>query len=293
MTVMGFNLDETKSFIKEVKSLRSKIKVDPEFKRKILFHKSEYFSIKDYFKKIVRFLKYTNTINIENFYRVRKVDGDNPFTSKSGVMYPAPNIEHEDRMNNTSFSVLYVSFNEFTAMAETRMDKSFVGKNFQLTRFSTDKEFTIFKLGLFSELYLNSPRDSEYVKSEMVKLFGSENHNKTIQGYAALECAISEVLYAQDDDHHVLSSILADAIFSENPDVEALLYPSMQNRYGLNLAIKKEFADTLTISHTALNCLIEVYDNGFYKYSTLKDCIDCSNAEQFIFVETEGQCVYR
>ena len=124
-------------------------------------------------------------------------------------------------------------------------------------------------------------------------MFGSEYHDSTIQGYSALECAIADILYDTDKDYHILSSILADAIFTLNPDIDAIMYPSMQNRYGVNLAIKKESADSLEITYSSLNILKNAYPNGFYKYYTKMECLNFNNENNFEFTNVEGNAIYR
>lgn len=293
MAILGCSMDEVEGFIAETNKLRNKLIDDSEYRNRVLLQKKDYIFIKDYFENFVRFLKYKKKITIDSFYRVRKAEDSCPFTSRKEVIYPEPSLKHEDRMNNQSSRVLYVSLHEFTAMAETRIDHSFIKKQFQLTRFSTDKELNVFELGLFSELHFKSPRDSLYVKNWIKELLGSGNHDRTVRGYAALECAMADILYDQQNGYHILSSILADVIFAMNSDIDAILYPSMQNRYGTNLAINKEFADTLSVTYTSFNRLTDVYQNGFYKYLTLKECLDCRDPELFEFKDTGRQSCYR
>jgi len=292
MAIFGFNLDDTKKFELKVNKIREEIESNNNYKNSILNNEKEYISIKDYFKTVVRFLQYTSKVKIESLYRVRKLDNENPYTDRDNLIYPPPNYQHKDRMNNILFRVLYVSLHEFTAMAETQIGKSYIDSYFQLTRFTTDREFTVYKLGQFSELYIDKPRDSEYVKNEMIRYFGSANYDMTIQGYSALECAVADILYDQRDDYHILSSIMADAIFSVNPSIDAIMYPSVQNRYGTNLALKKDIVDNLNISYTAVNQLDEVYSNGFFKYRTIQDCLK-ADSDKFFFSQTEGVCVFR
>jgi hypothetical protein len=293
VAIRGFNLDQTRQFELDVNSLRDKIETDSEFKNKLLDNGTEYENIKNYFEDVARYLQYPTEVQIEHFYRVRKLDNEIPFTAREELIYPKANKKHEDRMNNISFRVLYVSLHEFTAMAETRINESYIGNYFQLTKFTTTQDFKVYKLGMFSELHFNAPRDSEYVKGEMEKHFGNPNHNSTVQGYSALECAIADVLYDQRDGYHILSSIMADAIFSVNPTIDAIIYPSLQNKYGINLAIRKNFSDKLKISYTAVKQLDDVYGNGFFKYRTIQDCLNEDNLDEFILSKVEGTCRYR
>lgn len=281
MAIFGCNLKETQLFIEKTNQFREKLKKNRECP-------DLYPHIKEFLQEYMSFLRYTKTINVKRFYRVRKVK-DNPFRYRKDLIYPKPSPNQKNRMNNALLPVLYASFHEFTAITEANIN---IDQKFQLTRFSTDKKLTVFQLGKFSELYLNSPRDSEYVKSEMKNIFDSDGHDSTIRGYAALECAMANILY---DKNCILSPDVALTIFNNKDsgiNIDAILYPSTKNRYGVNLAIKQELADTIPIEYTTLNILDEIYDNGFYKYLTLQECCDLNN-EPFVFKEIEGRCTYR
>jgi len=293
MAIQGFNLDEVERFQNEVAKVRCKLQYDINYRNDIINHGKNYNYIKEYFQKIVKFLQYSSEVKIESFYRIRKSETSKPFTSRKELIYPDPNSNHQDRMNNTKFRVLYVSLNEYTAIAETRINENYINQYFQLTRFSTKKKLQVFKLGRFSELYLDTPRDSDYLKKQMKDMFGSENHDRTIQGYSALECAMADILYDTDKDYHLLSSILADAIFTKNPNIDAIMYPSMQNRYGINLAIKKECANLLQIKYSSLNKLEKAYQNGFYKYYTKMDCLNFDDEDNFKFNHVEENAIFR
>ena len=85
---------------------------------------------------------------------------------------------------------------------------------------------------------------------------------------------------------------MADAIFTANPKVEAIMYPSAQNRYGTNFAINKKLSDELIIKNSFVNKLIDVYRNGFFKYSTVKECIEI-NDNNLVFSTVENASVLR
>lgn len=293
MPTQGFNLDEAEQFQNEIAKVKCKLQYDINYRNDVINHGKNYNDIKEFFQKIIKFLQYSSEVKIESFYRIRKTKTDKPFTSRKELIYPEANCNHKDRMNNTKFRVLYVSLNEHTAIAETRINENYISQYFQLTRFSTEKKLQVFKLGRFSELYLDTPRDSNDVKKQMKDMFGSENQDRTLQGYSALECAMADILYDTDKDYHLLSSILADAIFTKNPNIDAIMYPSMQNRYGTNLAIKKESADLLKIKYSSLNKLEKVHQNGFYKYYTKMDCLNFDDENNFEFNNVEGNAIFR
>ena len=161
MAIFGCGLEETRGLVNEVSKIRSRLESDEIFLAKLLNHENEYFQIKEHFSHFLKFLRYTKDIDIESLYRVRKCgDSTTPFNQRKELSYPPPSKDHQDRMNNVAFRVLYTSFHEYTAMAEARIDNSYIGKYFQLTRFSTNKPIKVYEIVFFSELYFNSPRDS-------------------------------------------------------------------------------------------------------------------------------------
>lgn len=291
MATLDFNLDQTREFEKNISNFKQKLINNVNYRENVLQNGNSYLEIKEYFTEHLLFLQYTRNINIDAVYRVRRLANETPFMKKSELLYPPPSIKHQDRMNNMSSRVLYVSLHEYTAMAETRIDASFINSHFQLTRFSADREFTVFSLGDFNDIYKNTPRDSIYF-NRAAEHYISHSPETTVKGYAALECAIAEVLYDQTDNYHMLSSIMADAIFTANPKVEAIMYPSAQNRYGTNFAINKKLSDELIIKNSFVNKLIDVYRNGFFKYSTVKECIEI-NDNNLVFSTVENASVLR
>ena len=88
MAIMGCNLDEVKSFIEEISRIRSKIKNCEGFRREVLSQGTRYNLIKSYFQEFTSFLKYPFEGDIKDFYRVRKIDSDEPYSSKKDLIYP-------------------------------------------------------------------------------------------------------------------------------------------------------------------------------------------------------------
>ncbi|WP_122218407.1 MULTISPECIES: RES domain-containing protein [Pseudomonas syringae group] len=293
MALWGCNLKEVESFIKYIECLKLKVNQDKDFRLNLLQQGGNYQHTKSNFQKFTSFLRYSSKMSGGRFYRVRRSQEGVPYTSRKELIYPGPNPEHKDRMNNTSFCVLYTSFHEFTAMAESRLNDDYIGGGFQLTRFSTDKEIAYYKLGLFSEVYLNSPRDSKEVKQHIENILGPNASDRIVKGFSALECAIADVLYGSGDDYHVLSSIMADAIFTDNPEIDAIAYPSIQNRYGVNFAFTQRCADSLIIEYSSLNKLTRVYKDGYFEYHSEQECLDFLEDENYVFSKIDVLGTFR
>lgn len=190
-------------------------------------------------------------------------------------------------MNNASFRVLYTSLNELTAMSEARLNTKKVGQRFQLTQFRSAQVLRAYNLGDFSRAHLNLPRKSKLYEDFCMNYLGTKDGDKIVQGYAALECALYKVLYSSDEYSYVLSSLLADAIFSAHETIDAISYPTQQSSFGINVAFRQAAADKLKIENSYVNELTGIYSNGFYAYRTLKSCSDFSSPENLRFEDLE------
>lgn len=293
MALWACNLREVEDFRRYLDALKAKVNSDEGLRLDLLKPGPSYHQTKSNFQRFTSFLRYTRKMEGGSFYRVRRSETGEPYTSRKDLIYPEPNIEHKDRMNNTSFRVLYTSFHEFTAMAESRLAGDYIGNKFQLTRFSTAKEISYYQLGVFSEVYLNSPRHSKQVNEYLGQMLGGAASDRVVKGFSALECAIADVLYGNDDDYHVLSSIMADAILTDNPTIDAIAYPSMQNRYGINFAFTKTFADSLKIEYSVLNKLTAVYEGGYFDYVSEFECLDFPADDGYLFKSVEFPAICR
>lgn len=270
MAVWGVNLEEVKNFTEQMNQLRDLLKNTSEEIQKIeILNKN-----KDFIKNFIKFLKYSNVIDSKNFicYRVRKCLESKPFVDVRDLLYPPKEKTSLGRMNDSSTILLYTSFNEFTAISESRISE--IGSYFQLTKFEAEEDIKIFNIGRFSQILFNSPRDSLFMQ-EIIRAEIGDLSDGFIRGLSSLEQSIMDFLYNREEDYFI-SSYISNSIFSEM-EVDAIMYPSMQNKFGTNFAIKKSFVDnSLKIVYSNFNELTEVYKNGFFKYDTKQECIDFS-----------------
>ena len=293
MTMLSIGLGEVEALVKEFNRVRIKIRDDEKYREAVVNNERQCDAIRQFFSNFTSFLHYEEDVICEGFYRVRRAPEGVPFRAIKDLKYPEASVHHADRMNNISSRILYTSLHEFTAMAECRIAADFVGQKFQLTKFQIDRNFKAYRLGHFGRLYLDTPRDSVQFFDGAEKLLGSGAGERAIQGYSALEMALGNILYGQDDGYHILSSILADSIFLENPRLDAIIYPSLQNRYGTNVAFNKRTADYLKVKYTCLNRLDEVYANGFYRYSTELECEDYTSPDGLTYKKTDESARYQ
>lgn len=284
MALHTVSLKDVEGLQKTIEKLQSVIRNDASYRKDIEEQCGKYKEIKEYFEFQVRFLMYSHQTPGGAFYRIRKIEDNVDFYSAvSGLIYPKPEILRSERMNNASFRVLYTSLNEMTAMSEARLHMSPVGQRFHLTKFKSDCDIKTYSLGDFSRAHLNLPRGSDIYKAFCVKYLGDTNVDSIVQGYAALECVLYKILYSSDEYSYLLSSLLADAIFSAHSSIEAISYPTQQNSFGVNYAFRQGAADKLSIEHSLVNELVETYSSGFFTYRTLKKCSIFSDPTKLVF----------
>jgi hypothetical protein len=288
MAIHAVSLKEVEQLQKTIEEIQHAIREDASYREAIDSQRGQYQEIKEYFEFQVRFLRYFHVILPSPFYRIRKIESHvDHYFKVSDLIYPKAEIVKSERMNNASFRVLYTSLNEMTAMSEARLYETSIGQKFHLTQFKSVRDIKAYSIGDFSRAHLNLPRKSEYYKDFCLRYLGDSNVDQIVQGYAALECALYKVLYNTDEYSYLLSSLLADAIFSAHDSIEAISYPTQQTPFGVNIAFRQGVADELKIENSYVNELTNIYSNGFYSYTTLKRCSNFSTPEHLLFENVE------
>ncbi|MCH6141636.1 RES domain-containing protein [Klebsiella variicola] len=277
MAIWGVSLDEAEGVKNDIEKIFKIIQSNDEALDDLARGGDYYKRLKSYFCHWVRFVRTSSVIPSGTpFYRVRRLDANNEngVLNVSGLKY-APKGKAFGRMNNHSYNVMYSSYHEYTAISECRLKE---GDLFQLTRFKSKQPLNYFELGFFSRLYFTTPRDSEFFREQVQKTFGFKDAmDSTVGGFAALESALMDGLYAIHDEPEIsyyLSSIIADAIFTEFEGIDAVMFPSLQQRFGVNLSFKECVADNLEVDYTCVNEIINKYTTGNYKYYTKLECTD-------------------
>lgn len=280
MAIWGVSLDEAERVKTDIEKIFEILKSNNKALDEIAKGGNYYNQLKAYFCNWMRFVLTSSELPPKTpFYRVRHLNTENQNGIKnvSGLKY-APKGTQFGRMSNHSLNVMYTSYHEYTAISESRLEE---GSWFQLTRFKSKKPIKYFELGLFSKLYFTTPRDSQFFKEQIKELFGvPDGMDTTVRGFAALESALMDGLYAIHDDSkfsYFLSSIIADAMFTEYKDIDAIMFPSLQQRFGINVGFKEEAVDKLEIDLTCVNQITKIFKTGNYQYNTHLQCTDFTN----------------
>lgn len=297
MAIWGVNLEEAEYLQDSIVKIFNDVKGNEGALRDISRDSPYYRVLKDHFRSWIRFLRYSSDIpSGTEFYRVRPLNESNidGVKSVSGLKYP-PKGASRGRMNNHSLNVMYASYHEFTAISECRLK---VNDDFQLSRFKSQCPIKVFELGLFSKLYFTTPRDSAFFKEQVSGIFNVDKvTDSTIRGFAALESGLMDGLYAVGHSQELayyVSSLISDAIFTEFEDIDAIQYPSLQQRFGVNFSFRENVADELDVSLTCVNKISKVYRSGCYKYFTRLECSNYnSDTLEYKLVSEKPNHTYR
>ena len=225
----------------------------------------------DIFSRAISYLKITNILDVNKekkdsfvFYRARK-GISSEINNIEGLIFPPKDKCRLGRMNYEKQQILYTSLNEYTALLETEIETA---EYFQLTRFLLVDQIRYYYLGNFSEVFLNFYRDSNFTKEQCKEWFGDpEASSSSLERLSELEHSLLSVFYGE---FHQLSSILSNVILNQN-NVDAIAYPTVKNKFGINFAFTLEGYKKLSPVYTSFNKIIEKRLSGFFKYKTLKD----------------------
>lgn len=257
-----------KEYIYSIYEFIEKLKVRIESNK---FSDNDRNKVYDVFYEAMHYLKITNVLEVNkeikesfSFYRVRK-GLSSEIKNIEGLIFPPKDKCKLGRMNYENQQILYTSLNEYTALLETEIEAS---EYFQLTRFSAVDTITYYYLGHFSETFFNLYRDSDIVKEKCEKWFGkSGDHSQILERLSELEHSLLSVFYGE---FHELSSVLSNVILEQN-NVDAIAYPTVKNKFGINFAFTFNGYKKLLPVYTSFNESIEKRSSTFFKYRTLKE----------------------
>lgn len=275
----GVDLKEVDFVVTDTKKIVNILKNNEKAREEFKLGRGYYIQIKEYYKNWLKFTHYTYDLPKSIFfYRVRKINSKDTagYNSINELKYPPDNKSPLGRCsNNHSLNTMYTSFHELTAISECRLKEN---DYFQLTKFRATEKTKCFELGAIADIYLNTPRDSDIYKNKIKEIFNNDVTDRYVRGIASLEIALMDVFLAFQDNENItylLSSLLADCAFSMDQNIEAIVFPSIQNsqRYGVNVAFSKKKADTLSVECTFVNKITKSYDAGFCDYITLSECL--------------------
>ncbi len=293
MALLGLNLDQVMRFKEMLEEIKNRIKNDELYRNKIIFREcNEGIRVINIFKELLSFLRITNQIETDtNLYRVRYIGDENInyYSTREDLMYPPLKNTKLGRLNTTHKQILYTSFHEFTAIAESGIAEN---QRFQLTKFRTGN-ISFYKLGYFLNSYFQRPRDSKETNDFYRSIFGENFTDGFIMGLAAAENVLLSILNDKTEYSYYLSALLSEAIYEINPEIDAIMYNSIKDNTGINLAFFQESAEKLRIVYSCSNVLTRHYFDSFFNYKTTHEKIYHQEDDVSDFIAVKNNARYR
>lgn len=178
-------------------------------------------------------------------WRARKLTQENPLLNIKELSYPPAQIATVGRLNNENESIFYGALRKETALAEIKLE---AGDLVQLAGFkfakNANKNINLAMIGQF--WYVFKTGRFELGEDPEGALNGYLNSLTAEEGYKILyiDRFLAELLSAKNASkkNYLHTRILAKIIF-ERTNAEAIFYPSVKDKQGLNIAIKPLILD--------------------------------------------------
>ena len=250
--------------LKEIENLAKQIKnsKDPEY-------------IENGLRKIV---EQYEIINFEcsysmPFFRARLVEKGEPYSHVSEISYPPKDFAKVGRVNEEGQPFLYLSFNASTALSEI---KAMEGDVIQLSQFvPISRSPRVLMIGEYSRISRGNnsffPDIVPYVSQVLKSL--QEKSPAHVNCFLYPDLFFDEILKMPDASvsNYIHSRILARLLLDEPHNLEGIMYHSVANAGGFNVALPADKADSLLrFDHTILVRIKNVFSYGIYDYEAVQ-----------------------
>lgn len=220
------------------------------------------------------------------FWRARVIESE-IYPNLSDLDYPPASFARQGRLNDRGSPCFYIATREETALAEVRATE---GQLVQLAGFRVKHEFPI-RLAVVGEYanvqkngYMHFPgRDPDMT---IAKILNSMPHQEALKKLY-IDKFFASVLADPDasENGYMFSRALGQAIYSR-VGAEGIVFPSVQDRGGFNVAVQAEPSDR---SFHNVSCLVvragKPRDFGLIEFSIVKSAERLDDDCNFIWLE--------
>ncbi|MGF1884393.1 RES family NAD+ phosphorylase [Vibrio splendidus] len=239
----------------------------------------DYADVRD---KLRLVMEYSNILNFElryreKLWRVRKLEGEQPFNHTSDIWYPSSELSKVGRLNDIGSPYLYLSLTLETALQET---KAQVGDCFQvgMYKFDLDKKARLAVVGEKSRALKGIGSSiCPTISGLMKKQYSANKHLAQSSRYA--DFFFDDIMRDQEarGKGYLQSRMLAQLILEKHRDIDGFLYHSVESEGGQNIALPATKADKLVrFVGTFVIRINEVFPYGIYDFEVIKtsDSVD-------------------
>lgn len=220
------------------------------------------------------------------FLRARALATDGEISAVKDVIWPEYQAIKPGRMNVDGHPVVYLASSAETALRETRVEDSIVA----LARFQTLPETPIRTCPIGEMVQLLRTGRGRMINEENAKsLLGMLNACplEKARAMAIADTFLSEVLTTPGDNYR-LTSLISQAIFRKNLNVDAILYPSQMQIAGVNVAVRRDrFWQKLGLA-AVTQARAEHLAAGFFRLSNVRQVNGVYTSGKFQWAENHA-----
>lgn len=202
------------------------------------------------------------------FLRVRALAPDCDITAVKDVIWPESQVIKPGRMDVDGHPVVYLASSAETALRETRVEDSLVA----LARFQALPGIPIRTCPIGEMVLLLRTGAGRMVNKENAKLLLGMLNACPVEQARAIAIAdtfLSEILTTPGENYR-LTSLVSQAIFQKNLNIDAILYPSQVQTAGVNIAVRRD-RFWLKLGLAAVSqARAEHLAAGFFRLSSIK-----------------------
>jgi len=210
-----------------------------------------------------------------DFIRARLTKNGAPWESTSDIYYPPPNLVSHGRLNEAGSPWLYLSLTLDTALAEVCAKENDI---VQVSTFTVKHDKNL-RVGVIGEKFRIARGAGHFIQGDhalpianLIRKFDAESRLKTM-AYLYPDLFFDEILTDKNaaSSKYLHSRLLAKLILHKQPDIDGIMYHSVVDGGGQNIAVPANRADEiLGFLDTLLVKVLKVYPYGMYEVELVK-----------------------
>jgi len=207
------------------------------------------------------------------FWRARKCIDENGFENISELGSPPKALTREGRLNEKNDPILYTSINQYSTLDEIKAEE---GDYIHIVAYEqiTDHPLCCGTIGEITHMNRwGSGLTSETV-GNLLNNFMSNMPHEFGKSFVFTDAFLSSLLKDKkaQDTNYIHSRILANLIFSRNPQLDAIAYSGVALESSRNYAIKPLSAESsLQMAASFVLKITKKYKYGMYDFQILKN----------------------
>lgn len=217
------------------------------------------------------------TINFEFGYdaplwRSRQAPDADGYRHHRDLHLPPTSLTPAGRLNDPGEPVLYLSLNQFSTFAEVAAKP---GDHIHIAayRIKTPQKIRCAVVGEVYSVHRSARATTSDLLTEQINRLLCNSDYRAARSWVYMDAFVADLLSNLNaaQDNYEASRSIARRIFGQNPNVDAIWYPGIALRNGVNFALKPEAAHRLLEMQFAHVVRVErVFEFGIYDFTVVR-----------------------